>query len=375
MLFYQGHSILAEPVSRVDIIADPRISISSDSPYSKRFTDLRHTDSFTLSFLAFNTTITLHLSPNTEIFHPSATIRIFDTDGEADFVETLDPRDFRVYKGYVVNDHLPPQSTAHTWARIIIRHDLEYENASTGKVVLDIQLYACRHDIPIFEGAFLLDNDIYHIKTIANFQLSKRNDDPLPPLPVSNNAASFLSSTPSPMVIYRDSDIRKRRDPEPDTNDFICAMEEMVYNQKMTGVRNQNATTFSKRSLSSLHMEKRSNPLQGCPTARKIAYMGVVADCTYVQAYGSIRYARLQIINDWNMASAVYERTFNVSLGLIYIQMSSAECPRHPKSQTSWNQACSNYYTINDRLSDFSMWRGKRGDDGAALWHLMTKCS
>lgn len=175
------------------------------------------------------------------------------------------------------------------------------------------------------------------------------------------------------MVIYRDSDIQKRRDPEPEKNDFFCAMEEMTYNQKMTGIWNQNATGLSRRSL--MHMQKRANPLLGCPTARKIAYMGVMADCTYVQAYGSIRYARLQIINDWNLASAVYERTFNVSLGLIYIQMSSSQCPRHPKPATNWNQACSNYYTINDRLSDFSMWRGKRGDDGAALWHLMTKCS
>ncbi|KAI7885183.1 zincin [Lichtheimia hyalospora FSU 10163] len=113
----------------------------------------------------------------------------------------------------------------------------------------------------------------------------------------------------------------------------------------------------------------------GCPSTRRIAYMGVVADCTYVQSYGSIRLARLQILNNWNIASAVYERTFNVSLGLIYIQMSTADCPRHPSASAAWNQKCSSFYTINDRLSDFSLWRGKRGDDGAALWHLMTKCS
>lgn len=224
--------------------------------------------------------------------------------------------------------------------------------------------------MPIFEGAFLLNNDIHHIKTTANFHLTRRNDDPLP---LSTTFVNTSASSTSRMVIYRDSDIQKRRDPEPEKNDFFCAMEEMTYNQKMTGIRNQNATGLSRRSL--MHMQKRANPLLGCPTARKIAYMGVMADCTYVQAYGSIRYARLQIINDWNLASAVYERTFNVSLGLIYIQMSSSQCPRHPKPATNWNQACSNYYTINDRLSDFSMWRGKRGDDGAALWHLMTKCS
>lgn len=106
-----------------------------------------------------------------------------------------------------------------------------------------------------------------------------------------------------------------------------------------------------------------------------VAYMGAAADCSYVLSYGSVRYAKLQMINDWNVASAVYEKTFNVSLGLIYLQISVPECPTKPKSSIAWNQGCSSYYSINDRLSDFSLWRGTKGDDGAALWHLMTKCA
>ena len=203
----------------------------------------------------------------------------------------------------------------------------------------------------------MLSSDIYHIKTTNNFHLSKRHDDPLP-------------SSDAPMVIYRDSDIEQRSNSleARSEDDFMCAMEEMQFNQKLTGIRN--SSLAPNRPLM-----KRFNPLNGCPSTRKIAYMGAVADCTYVQSYGSIRFARLQIINDWNVASAVYERTFNISLGLIYIQMSLPDCPRHPKTQQNWNQECSHFYTINDRLSDFSLWRGKKGDDGAALWHLMTKCS
>lgn len=30
--------------------------------------------------------------------------------------------------------------------------------------------------------------------------------------------------------------------------------------------------------------------------------------------------------------------------------------------------------TLNDRLSLFSDWRGKKGNDGAGLWHLMSGC-
>lgn len=106
-----------------------------------------------------------------------------------------------------------------------------------------------------------------------------------------------------------------------------------------------------------------------------VAFMGAAADCSYVKSYGGIRLARIQMITDWNVASAVYERTFNVSLGLIYMQMSTSQCPEQPSQLMNWNQDCSSQYTINNRLSDFSFWRGQRGSDQAALWHLMTKCS
>ncbi|KAI7858760.1 Metallo-peptidase family M12-domain-containing protein, partial [Circinella umbellata] len=326
-------------------------------------TIIRHSDTFTLRFNAYDTIIHLHLIPNLELFHPDATLLIYGDNGNDDDEEIEKPlhsHDHRIYKGDAKSDN---GSTG--WARIIIRDDDEHS-----------------YPHPLFEGAFMLGSDIYHIKTTTNFHLSKRTDDPLP----SNNN--------SPMVIYRDSDIEQQQPNEkhhlisraPQTkDDFMCAMEEMQFNQKLTGMRNtsSSSTTSQPPSIIDDHyggstshsLTKRFNPSSGCPSTRKIAYMGAVADCTYVQSYGSIRFARLQIINDWNVASAVYERTFNISLGLIYIQMSQPGCPRHPKPQQNWNQECSSFYTINDRLSDFSLWRGKRGDDGAALWHLMTKCS
>lgn len=35
--------------------------------------------------------------------------------------------------------------------------------------------------------------------------------------------------------------------------------------------------------------------------------MGVAADCTYVQKYGSAQNATQQILHDWNTASALYK--------------------------------------------------------------------
>ncbi|KAF7729682.1 hypothetical protein EC973_004055, partial [Apophysomyces ossiformis] len=205
-----------------------------------------------------------------------------------------------------------------------------------------------------------------------------------------------------PMVIFRESDMESPTTAElgplqsrawhgHGAGDSICAMEELNYNRKLTGLKPrppppdrfywEPEQRIGNHSSNNNNLTKRGSPTsapmqtQGCPTARKIAYMGAAADCTYVKSYGGIRYAKIQIINDWNAASAVYERTFNISLGLIYLHMSIPECPAQPLTSTTWNQDCSRSYTINNRLSDFSLWRGRKGEDGAALWHLMTKCS
>lgn len=106
-----------------------------------------------------------------------------------------------------------------------------------------------------------------------------------------------------------------------------------------------------------------------------VLYMGAAADCTYVKHYQSADNARRQIINDWNSVSSVYSSTFNVAIGLINITLMDSTCPTTPVSSTNWNQACSTSYPISGRLSDFSVWRGKLGDDGAGLWHLMTDCA
>ncbi len=81
-------------------------------------------------------------------------------------------------------------------------------------------------------------------------------------------------------------------------------------------------------------------------------------------------------MSNWNTASAVYERAFNVQLGVAKVFLQ--ESCNGPTSTTNlaWNSDCSNpSYTIQDRLSDFSKWRGSLGADGMGLWHLMTKCS
>lgn len=102
--------------------------------------------------------------------------------------------------------------------------------------------------------------------------------------------------------------------------------------------------------------------------------MGVAADCSFTQRYGDQSGATQQILTDWNSASSLYKSTFNVSLGIVELQVFNGTCPTTADPVTPWNIGCGDV-TLNDRLSLFSQWRGNKGQDGAGLWHLVTACT
>jgi len=102
--------------------------------------------------------------------------------------------------------------------------------------------------------------------------------------------------------------------------------------------------------------------------------MGVAADCTYTQRYGSQTNATQQILNTWNSASALYRNTFKISLGIVELQVMDSNCPTATDPAVPWNIDCGSV-TLNDRLSLFSQWRGNKGADGTGLWHLLSRCT
>jgi len=64
--------------------------------------------------------------------------------------------------------------------------------------------------------------------------------------------------------------------------------------------------------------------------------------------------------------------SFNVILGLWKIELLNST------SNLPFNKACSGTtdpYTIHDRLSDFSKWRGDQTDNDSGLFHLMSVCA
>ncbi|GAA5833777.1 hypothetical protein JCM3766R1_000095 [Sporobolomyces carnicolor] len=132
---------------------------------------------------------------------------------------------------------------------------------------------------------------------------------------------------------------------------------------------------------------------QGCPKSAMVVFVGVAADCTYVESYsGSTDTARRQILDDINQVSALYQQSFNISLGVVELAVMSSTCPTSSSQvdpENPWNLPCLSTAPVggtitkndaigidlNSRLSVFSQWRGdKGGGDSAGLWHLMTAC-
>ncbi|CAO3624212.1 unnamed protein product [Cunninghamella echinulata] len=393
VLLVEGHSINNEKLNKIEPITNINLDISSSSSslsssssslsssshshshLSKRIKrsihDIEYEDKIRLQFEGFNQSFSLHLEPNTDLFHPNATI--YHSSSQQQIIA---PTDYRIYKGYVIHSYysnqtwkeeqigiLPQQEKILGWARIILRNDL---------------VGTQQDDQPIFEGSFSILNDIYHIKSFEAYHKSKRSDDP--------TLMHF-----SNMILYRDSDISTN------TNSTIlynnnnkktmgqCGFDHLSFNKYNHPITNNMASMDLFSSFQDIspfqpsHHQLTKRATTGCPTTKKIAYMGAAADCTYTKYYKTKQQAALQIINDWNSVSAVYENSFNIQLGLVNITIMDEICPDTSTSNTNdmpkWNQKCSQDYSLENRLSDFSQWRGYMADDGIALWHLITNCA
>ncbi|KAK4516029.1 carnitine O-acetyltransferase yat1 [Mucor velutinosus] len=359
MMLNTGHSFNDNQLNRIESISNLRVDIAPRSRhfFQKRSQSmnpelspktLEHDDSFRLTLNAYNQTFYLYLKPNFELFPPQAVMHY--TGDEND--QPIQQEKVLVYKGHTVRSpemdnrwmqenadvlklgsEFDATTTQLGWARILVRHDLMSRHKT---------------DQPIIEGAFKVQNDIYHIKATTNYNLVKRSVD-------------ITASDSDVMVIYRDSDTQQHQGHET-SQAHACGFDNLLHR------------SIAKRGEVSRDAFTKLTG-QGCPTTKKINYMGAAADCTYVQYYRSVDNARTQIINNFNIASAVFEETFNISLGLINITIMDRACPQRIDPEMAWNRACDANYSLGNRLSDFSLWRSKMKNDGAGLWHLMTNCA
>ncbi|KAF9162040.1 hypothetical protein BGX21_011495 [Mortierella sp. AD011] len=388
----QAHSSAWPTITRSEHIHNLRHDIlprAYSNPLAKRnidYSDIisRH-DTIRLQFSAFNTTFHLYLEPNTELIHPNANL------GPDVF-----PDDIKAFKGIVIQDE---QHSDHKWHRAattsrIAKRTVEHMLHEEG--VLGWARMMVEHDADsteglILRGAFMINDDTYHITTRQNYHIQKRSDD----------ASPSQTASGSSLIIYRDSDFykpanlsRKKRGITADdiscgadhlnkTAEYIEATSSHDYyyppDSRMTVPMMGGVDTASSWvDVLKMPLVKRDvNVTVAGPDPVPTGCPGVAADCAYVRSYGGQVAARKQIFADFNTASGIYESTFNVALGIIALNITSENCPTTPVQGEEWNQDCSTAYTIDMRLSDFSKWRGQgdRVNDGAGLWHLMTKCN
>ncbi|KAG0378133.1 hypothetical protein BGX24_004682 [Mortierella sp. AD032] len=353
-------------------------------------------DTIRFQLSAFNTTFHLYLEPNTDFLHP-----------EADLGPDVSIDDIKAFKGVVIQDQTHADrkwKRAATTSRIAKRsvEHMLHEDGVAGWARMMVEHDATNPDEVILRGAFVVNGDTYHVTTRQHYHVQKRSDDAVP--------FSGPSHSDNSMIIFRNSDLHN-------PNRFLKAKRGLQVQEVTCGsdtLLNRTAayieatsshdyyyppdqsstipmaTAFDPSSswtdILATPLSKRGvavkvagpNPVPtGCPINRLVNYMGVAADCAYVRNYQGVAGARKQIFADFNTASGIYESTFNVALGVIALNIKSDNCPTTPVSGEEWNRDCSATYTIDQRLSDFSRWRGQGGreNDGAGLWHLMTKCN
>lgn len=244
---------------------------------------------------------------------------------------------------------------------------------------------------PLFEGAFTIMHDHHHIQFRSNYMQTKHDLDPL-----------VEYSDDEYMVIFRDSDIGQSLHNELKRSGAVersCQADQLSFNMDpnhpiFSRMLKRDAgfwgampvgSLFGKRQIDTngiptgggnsagVNLKSTIGNTAGCPTTRKVALIGVATDCSYTGSFNSTDSARHNVMTQINTASDVYEKTFNITLGLQNLTVSDSSCPGTPAAATPWNIGCGGNTTISDRLNTFSQWRGDRNDSNA-YWTLLTTC-
>ncbi|KAI5462293.1 Metallo-peptidase family M12-domain-containing protein [Mariannaea sp. PMI_226] len=357
-----AHSIKRNPIAYASFVEDAVIKAPSHRVHSHSHFDLI----FTLH--EGSQEIRLKLEPNDDIIHDSFAITHLGADGQVRSVESIERSEHKIYKGDAFVHRLGHDGWFKAgWARIMIHRDGSH---------------------PIFEGSFRIDGTNHNIQTGDHYQHVKHEDDPLMDAPGDINEV---------MVVWRDSDILTDEGELKDLKRGIsghtsCYSDELQFNSGYHELDARNShflgamsprTIFGRQSIdggpsgnngAGVDLLSTIGSVDGCPTTRKVALVGIATDCTYTAAFNSSETLRKNVISLVNQASRIYESTFNISLGIQNLTISDRSCPGTPPSSAPWNQACSKSVDLSSRLSLFSSWRGKFDDDNA-YWTLLSTCN
>ncbi|CZT08733.1 related to ADAM family of metalloprotease ADM-B [Rhynchosporium agropyri] len=344
-------------ISHVYNVENPIIVTQSQQSH------IAHDSSFDLIFNLENDAprVKLVLEPNRNILSSTAYVNYLDGDGNVRHAEPVIRDAHKVYKGnaWIKTEEGGDDWEEAGWARVYVKRDGE---------------------APLVEGAFTIAGEQHHIQLRSTYMQTKRDGDFHPK----------DEEDAERMVVYRDRDMKTRKGKR-DTEEGRCQSDQLEFNtgpenplSERDGIMGVSWNSASLGSLASRQLIPGGNSgygdlrssigsTDGCPTSLKIALIGVATDCSYTASFPDAQAVRANIINIVNTASDVYERTFNVALGLQNLTISDAQCPASAADSTPWNVACTTSDDIEVKLSQFSEWRGSRRDSNA-YWTLMSGC-
>ena len=361
-----GSSHARDPLNYLAIVEEPRIHTHNQRVHAHSHFDL----TFDLHKHAQH--IRLSLEPNHDILGDDSFMNFLDQDGNIERTEKIVRDDHKVFQGQAYQVQPDGTNTHIGWSRIVIRRD---------------------GVLPLFEGAFTMMGNHHNIQLRSTYMQTKHVLDP-----------HADEADDEYMTVYRDSDVgrlshtelRKRAAQSP-----ACGADALTFNTDAhhpvhKEILSRGLSTYGEMSPAHIFGKRQTNidgggvgngnsagvnlrstigDTSGCPTARKVALMGIATDCGYTAVFNSSDSLRQNLINVVNTASDLYQSTFNITLGLRNLTISPAECPATAAAATPWNVGCSDAYTITNRLNDFSTWRGNLAGDTNAYWSLFTTCN
>lgn len=121
---------------------------------------------------------------------------------------------------------------------------------------------------------------------------------------------------------------------------------------------------LSKRAAAAIGSDSMNPSENGCPVNRKTLYLGIAVDSAYLAKFDGDRQAAVSnILSDFNLVSAIYEKTFNIELGIVTITIVGKSEGKKTNGKVPWDLPCNSNFDINNRLSAFSEWRDSQSKD------------
>lgn len=394
---------------------DPHKSATPDSP-------------LLLVLDAFNATLRILLEQDSKLVHPRATFVEHGPHG--DRRETmLRPR---VFRGKVFRT-IPAQTSLHESRSLGVRSldflshmsgspamsiseladmSTETEHVGSAFIVLSDPEHRVKSryrlgtrsfgtEMPAFYGHFDIHGNVHRVGDLEGYRRAKRSEDAEPAYrdswknglyerSVEDDAAGSAWTEGRRLVIWRESDRKDKHSqmrprgqkPSESSSPGQCAVDHPESSDLLATAGKE---ALHRRLVEEFGADYASSPLYkrdsvaGCPAklGESMLYMTAVADCNYVSKHGGTTQARNAIINTWAQVSTIYEKNFNIYVGLISVEIFGT-CSDPTNATTAFNQACSAGYTITQRLSDFSEWRGSQTSNisqVSGLYHLMSTCA